>query len=124
MLPPPQPTFFCPTTGGPLDTPLGVCEQCQAAHDIIWQAVFVCPNTGYRIDDKLNPALQPDRECPSCFQPHRPYSKRVYICPVTGAQISHPRETGGRCQKCGRSHEDNSTPLGSKEAVVARGLRD
>ncbi|GAB1319708.1 hypothetical protein MFIFM68171_09918 [Madurella fahalii] len=116
-----QSTFFCPSTGEEVDNPLGLCSRCQAAHDIIWQSVFVCPNTGYRID---SPSKRPDKECPSCFQLHQPYSKRVYICPVTGAQIPHPRETGGKCQKCNRSHEDNSTPMGSREAVMSRGQRD
>ncbi|KAK4640941.1 hypothetical protein QC762_000100 [Podospora pseudocomata] len=114
-------TFFCPNTGEELENPLGLCTHCQAAHDIIWQSVFICPNTGYRIDTL---SRRPDKECPSCFQMHQPYSKRVYICPVTGAQIPHPKETGGKCQKCKRSHEDNSTPMTSKEAVMARGLRD
>ncbi|KAK4210487.1 hypothetical protein QBC37DRAFT_31034 [Rhypophila decipiens] len=112
--------FYCPETGMALENPLGVCEHCHAAHDIIWQSVYVCPNTGYRVE-ALSRRL--DKECPSCFQVHQPYSKRVYICPVTGAQIPHPRETGGKCQKCKRSHEDNSTPMGSREAVMtARGL--
>ncbi|KAK4239013.1 DNA polymerase II large subunit [Achaetomium macrosporum] len=115
-----QPTFFCPATGAEVTDPLGLCVQCQNCHDIIWQSVFVCPNTGYRIE---NPSMRPDKECPSCFQPHSPYSKRVYICPVTGAQIPHPRDTGGKCQRCSRSHEDNSTPVGSREAVV-RAARD
>ncbi|KAL2170273.1 hypothetical protein VTG60DRAFT_5049 [Thermothelomyces hinnuleus] len=112
-----QSTFFCPTTGTEIDDPLGLCARCQANHDIIWQSVFVCPNTGYRIE---RPPARPDRECPSCFQMHQPYSKRVYVCPVTGATIPHPRETGGRCQKCNRTHEDNSTPVSSKEAVSER----
>ncbi len=116
---PHQPTFYCPSTGGELDTPMGLCTHCQACHDIIWQSVFVCPNTGYRIE---RPSMRPDKECPSCFQLHQPYSKRVYICPVTGAQIPHPRDTGGRCQKCSRSHDDNSTPMGSKEVMM--GVRE
>ncbi|KAK1749508.1 DNA polymerase II large subunit [Echria macrotheca] len=114
-LPPPQAAFFCPQTGIALESPLGVCDHCQAAHDIIWQSVYVCQNTGYRIE--LPRSRRPHKECPSCFQAHQPFSKRVYICPVTGAQIAHPRETGGRCQKCNRSHEDNSTPLGSRETM-------
>ncbi|KAK4182533.1 hypothetical protein QBC35DRAFT_395791 [Podospora australis] len=113
-------TFFCPSTGEELENPLGLCHHCQAAHDIIWQSVFICPNTGYRIETL---SRRPDKECPSCFQMHQPYSKRVYICPVTGAQIPHPRETGGKCQKCQRSHEDNSTPMGSREVVSSRGIR-
>ncbi|KAK4169886.1 hypothetical protein QBC43DRAFT_340446 [Cladorrhinum sp. PSN259] len=113
-------SFYCPSTGEEVDYPLGLCPQCQAAHDIIWQSVFVCPNTGYRID---SPPRRPDKECTSCFQMHQPYSKRVFVCPVTGAQIPHPRETGGKCQKCQRSHEDNSTPMSSKEVVLSRGLR-
>ena len=116
-----QPSFYCPTTGEEIETPLGLCSNCHAAHDIIWQSVFVCPNTGYRIE---SPSRRPDKECPSCFQLHHLHSKRVYICPVTGAQIQHPRDTGGRCTKCGRSHEDNSTPMGSKEAVMGRSFRD
>ncbi|KAL2267333.1 hypothetical protein VTJ83DRAFT_4610 [Remersonia thermophila] len=109
-----QPSYFCPTTGTEIDTPLGICQQCRANHDIIWQSVFVCPNTGYRVD---SPSVRPDRECLSCFQVHQPYIKRVFICPVTSAQIQHPRDTGGRCAKCQRTHADNSTPAGSKEAV-------
>ncbi|KAK3391302.1 hypothetical protein B0H63DRAFT_134968 [Podospora didyma] len=123
---PSQATFFCPQTGIAVDTPLGLCEQCHSAHDLIWQSVYVCPNTGYRISDgaaaphsRRDRRPRPDKECPSCFQVHQPFSKRVYICPVTGAQILHPTETGGRCQKCFRSHEDNSTPMGSREAVLA-----
>ncbi|KAG7287252.1 hypothetical protein NEMBOFW57_006759 [Staphylotrichum longicolle] len=116
-----QPTFYCPSTGNEVDNPLGLCAHCQACHDIIWQSVFICPNTGYRILE--NPSMRPDKECQSCFQLHQPYSKRVYICPVTGAQIPHPRDTGGKCQKCSRSHEDNSTPVGSREAIGGRGLR-
>ncbi|KAK5654537.1 hypothetical protein OQA88_7166 [Cercophora sp. LCS_1] len=117
-LPEPQSHFFCPQTGESVDHPLGVCEQCQAAHDIIWQAVEVCPNTGYRLE--ATRARRPHKECPSCFQAHRQYTKRVYICPTTGAQIPHPKETGGRCQKCNRSHEDNSTPMASRETVGPR----
>ncbi|KAK3324514.1 hypothetical protein B0T19DRAFT_231656 [Cercophora scortea] len=112
-------TFYCPQTGLEVESPLGACDHCQAAHDIICQSVYVCPNTGYRIE-KLS--RRPDKECPSCFQLHQPFSKRVLICPVTGAQISHPRDTGGRCVKCTRTHEDNSTPMGSHEAVMARSL--
>lgn len=115
---PQQPLFFCPQTGFAVDHPLGLCERCHAAHDIIWQSVYVCPNTGYRI--AKTPSHRPDKECSSCFQVHQPFTKRVYICPVTGAQIPHPKETGGKCQKCKRSHEDNSTPMGSREAVQVR----
>ncbi|KAK4442446.1 hypothetical protein QBC34DRAFT_25220 [Podospora aff. communis PSN243] len=107
--------FFCPQTGEAVENPLGVCTHCQAAHDIIWQCVYVCPNTGYRIETMRPP--KPDRECASCFQVHQPFSKRVYICPVTGAQIMHPKETGGKCSKCSRTHEDNSTPSGSRVSV-------
>jgi hypothetical protein len=87
----------------------------------------VCPNTGYRIDTAGSGGdgvVAKHRECPSCFQPHQPHTKRVYVCPVTGAQIAHPRETGGKCTRCARSHEDNSTPVGSREAVLANGGRD
>ncbi|KAL2193376.1 hypothetical protein P885DRAFT_72187 [Corynascus similis CBS 632.67] len=113
-----QASFFCPSTGSEIDDPLApCCVRCSACHDLIWQSVFVCPNTGYRIERAPS---RPDKECPSCFQLHQPYSKRVYICPVTGATIPHPRETGGRCQKCSRTHEDNSTPVGSREAVSVR----
>lgn len=122
-------TFFCPKTSQPLPSstlPVGTpCAHCGQAHDIILQSVYVCPNTGYRINDSPSSPtrkLSPDRECPSCFQLHEPFSKRVYICPVTGAQIPHPSETGGRCQKCSRSHADNSvpTPMGSRETVSSR----
>ncbi|KAK3943384.1 hypothetical protein QBC46DRAFT_361915 [Diplogelasinospora grovesii] len=108
-------TFFCPETGMTVSNPLGMCEQCSAAHDIIWQLVYVCPNTGYRIEGSNDQRL--DKGCPSCFQMHKPYSKRVYICPNTGSQIPHPRETGGRCQKCKRTHEDGS---GSMVSVGTR----
>ncbi|KAK0721830.1 hypothetical protein B0T26DRAFT_193534 [Lasiosphaeria miniovina] len=118
---PVEATFFCPQTGVAVETPLGLCTECQAAHDLILQSVTVCPNTGYRISQTTS--LRPHKECSSCFQVHQPFSKRVYICPVTGAQIPHPRDTGGRCQKCSRSHQDNSTPTSSREAVVSRGLR-
>ncbi|KAK3294213.1 uncharacterized protein B0H64DRAFT_400132 [Chaetomium fimeti] len=101
--------------------PLGLCAHCGACHDLIWQSVFVCPNTGYRIEQPLSG--RPDKECPSCFQLHQPYSKRVFVCPVTGASIPHPRDTQGRCLKCSRTHEDNSTPVGSREAVSTRGGR-
>ncbi|KAK4144485.1 uncharacterized protein C8A04DRAFT_27669 [Dichotomopilus funicola] len=115
-------TFFCPTTNNSLADPLAPCTHCEALHDIIWQSVYICPNTGYRIDrDRAPSAARPDRECPSCFQSHQPATKRVYICPVTGATIPHPRDTGGKCEKCGRSHEDNSTPVGSREAVGSMG---
>jgi hypothetical protein len=110
-----QPTFFCPTTGAEITDPLSLCTHCQACHDLIWQSVFVCPNTGYRVENLA--AVRRGRECPSCFQPHEPYSKRAFLCPVTGASIPHPRETEGRCLKCGRTHEDNSTPVGSREVV-------
>ncbi|KAK1836357.1 hypothetical protein QBC39DRAFT_84910 [Podospora conica] len=127
---PPRPhaDYFCPETGQPLVHPLGTCEHCQAAHDIICQAVYVCPNTGYRLPDEAARKMARRHgidavECSACFQVHEPFSKRVYICPVTGGQITHPRETGGKCSKCSRSHEDNSTPMGSKEAVYARGLK-
>ena len=51
-------------------------------------------------------STKPDEQCMSCFQAHAPVTKRVYICTVTGADIPHPNETGGRCEKCSRSHED------------------
>ncbi|KAL2165003.1 hypothetical protein VTH06DRAFT_299 [Thermothelomyces fergusii] len=115
-----QSTFFCPTTGSEIADPLGPCGRCRVSHDLIWQSVFVCPNTGYRVERAAARPGADHRECPACFQMHRPYSKRVYVCPVTGATIAHPRNTGGRCQKCGRSHEDNPTPVGSREAVSER----
>ncbi len=91
--------------------PLGSCEQCKARHDIIWQLVYVCPNTGYRIDP---PSRKPQDPCSSCFQAHEAVSKRVFICPVTGAQIFHPKDTGGKCAKCSKTHQDQLMVLSEK----------
>ncbi|KAH8880309.1 hypothetical protein GQ53DRAFT_737365 [Thozetella sp. PMI_491] len=103
--------FYCPSTGAVVSHPLGSCEQCQARHDIIWQLVYVCPNTGYRIEP---PSRKPQDPCSSCFQAHDPVSKRVFICPVTGAQILHPRDTGGRCAKCSKPHGDAPLVINEK----------
>ena len=110
-------SFYCPETGFEIRTPLGTCERCDAAHDIIWQSVYFCPNTGYR----LEPVQRTDRECLSCFQMHKPVTKRVFVCPVTGAEIKHPRESEANCPKCNRSHRDNSVlPAQAREVALSQ----
>ncbi len=111
-----QTLFYCPATGGIVSHPLGACEQCKARHDIIWQLVYVCPNTGYRIDP---PSRKPQHTCSSCFQAHEAVSKRVFVCPVTGAQIAHPKDTGGKCVKCSKPHHDH-LPAPEREAPPLR----